>query len=78
MVLHLAPISGYGIPTKHHAGSSHRYFYVYIYSRGGAYPDGLKQMDRHASLNHNIYIAADPTPVDVDHAAHAGHSIVRP
>ena len=25
-----------------------------------------------ASLNHNIYIAADHTPVDVDHAAHAG------
>ena len=25
-----------------------------------------------ASLNHNIYIAADPASVDVDHAAHAG------
>ena len=26
----------------------------------------LKQLGRYASLNHNIYIAADPTPVDVD------------
>ena len=33
----------------------------------------LKQLGRYASLNHNIYIAADPTPVDIDHAAHAGH-----
>ena len=29
-------------------------------------------MGRFASLNHNIYIAACPTPVDVDHAEHAG------
>ena len=29
-------------------------------------------MDSFASLNHDIYIAAEPTPVDVDHAAHAG------
>ena len=29
-----------------------------------------KQMCRYASLYHNIYIAADPTPGDVDHAAH--------
>ena len=26
-------------------------------------------------LNHNIYITADPTPVDVDNAAHACHCI---
>ena len=32
----------------------------------------LKQPGRFTSLNHNIYIAAYPTPVDVDHAAHAG------
>ena len=30
------------------------------------------QSSRFVSLNHNIYIAADPTPVDLDHAAHAG------
>ena len=30
------------------------------------------------SLNHSIYIAADPTPVDVDHAAYACHCIVHP
>ena len=30
-----------------------------------------KQLGRYASLKHNIYIAVDPTPVDVDHAAHA-------
>ena len=32
----------------------------------------LKQLGCFASLNQNIYIAADPTPVDNDHAAHAG------
>ena len=32
----------------------------------------LKQFGWLASLNHNIYIATDPTPLDVDHAAHAG------
>ena len=30
----------------------------------------LKQLGRYASLNRNIYIAADPTSVDVDHDAH--------
>ena len=35
-------------------------------------------MGRYASLIHNIYIAADPTPVHVDHVAHACHCIVRP
>ena len=30
----------------------------------------LKQLGRLAFLNHNIYTAAEPTPVDVDHAAH--------
>ena len=39
---------------------------------------GLKQLGRYASLNYNIYIVADPTPVDVDHAAHACHCIVLP
>ena len=38
----------------------------------------IKQMDCYASLNHNIYIVADATPVDVDHAAHVCHCIVRP
>ena len=38
----------------------------------------LKQLCRFASPNHGIYIAADPTPVDVDHAARAYHCIVRP
>ena len=40
----------------------------------------LKQVCSFASqsLNHNIYIAVDPTPVDVAHAAHAGHCIVDP
>ena len=37
---------------------------------------GLKQLDRYASLNHNIYIAADPTHADVDHAVHAGGSTI--
>ena len=37
----------------------------------------LKQPGRYVSLNHNIYIAADPTPVEVDQAAHACHRIVR-
>ena len=31
---------------------------------------GLKQWGCSASLNHNFYIATDPTPVEVDHAAH--------
>ena len=35
-------------------------------------------MGRYASLNYTIYIAADPTPVDFDHAAHAWHCIMRP
>ena len=26
---------------------------------------------RYASLNWNIYVTADPTPVDVDHVVHA-------
>ena len=40
----------------------------------------LKQLSRYASPNQmlNIYIAAYPTPVDVNHAPHAGHYIVRP
>ena len=38
----------------------------------------LKQMDRFASLNHNIYIAANPSALNVDNAAHACHYIVRP
>ena len=33
----------------------------------------LKHLGRFALLNHNIYIAVDPTRVDVDHAAHACH-----
>ena len=28
-------------------------------------------MGRYASLNQNIDVMADPTPMDVDHAAHA-------
>ena len=28
----------------------------------------LEQLGRHALLNHNIYIEADLTPVNVDHA----------
>ena len=31
-----------------------------------------KELGRFASLNNNIYIAADPTPVDIDHSALAG------
>ena len=38
----------------------------------------LKQLGRCAPLNHYIYIAADPTPVDVAYVAHACHCIVRP
>ena len=34
---------------------------------------GLKQLGRYAPLNYNITIVADPTLVDVDHAAHACH-----
>ena len=30
-----------------------------------------KWMGRYASLNQNIDVMADPTPMDVDHAAHA-------
>ena len=41
-------------------------------------PQELKKLSRYASLNHNIYIAADPTPGDVEHAAHWGHCIVGP
>ena len=36
------------------------------------------QLGRYDLLNNNIYIVADPTPMDVDHATHAGHYIVRP
>ena len=35
----------------------------------------LKQLGRYASLNRNIYIAADPTSVDVDHDAHDAHDV---
>ena len=31
-----------------------------------------KALGRLAFLNHNIHTAADPTPVDVEHAAHSG------
>ena len=34
----------------------------------------LKQLGRYASRNHNIYTAADLTPVDINHAAHADGS----
>ena len=37
----------------------------------------LKRLGRYASLNHNIYNVEDSTPVDLDHAAHAFHCIVR-
>ena len=37
----------------------------------------LKQLDRYASLNHNMPIAADQTPVEGNHAAHACRCIVR-
>ena len=30
----------------------------------------LKQLGRFASLDYNIYLVVDPTPVDVDHAEH--------
>ena len=30
------------------------------------------QLGHYASLNHNIYIVAEPTPVHVDHDAHVG------
>ena len=36
-----------------------------------------RYMCRYASLNHNIYMAAD-TPADVKHAARACHCIVHP
>ena len=39
----------------------------------------LKQLGRSASPNHTIiYIAAEPSHVDVDHVAHACNYIVRP
>ena len=38
--------------------------------------DNLKQMCRFASLNHDAYIVADPTPVDAVHVAHAGGPIL--
>ena len=34
-------------------------------------------MDPYASLDQNIHITADPTTVDVDHAAHACRCIGR-
>ena len=36
----------------------------------------LKHLDRYASLNHNIFIGADPITAYVDRAAHACHCIV--
>ena len=42
---------------------SHRHVWMYA--------GPLKQLARSASLNYNIYIATDPTPVVIDHAAHA-------
>ena len=30
----------------------------------------LKWVGIYASLNQNIYVTVDPTPVDIDHAAH--------
>ena len=47
-----------------------------IYSANHEDLPTLKQLGRH--IYHNIYIAADPTPVSVDDAAHAVHYIVRP
>ena len=38
----------------------------------------LKLVGRYASLNKNIYVTAGPTPVDVNHAAHACRFIGRP
>ena len=35
-------------------------------------------MGRYASLNHNMYIAADPTTVDIVHVAHSWYCIVSP
>ena len=45
---------------------------VNIISSGRRPANRLKHWSRFASLNHIIHIVADPTPVDGDHAAHAG------
>ena len=39
---------------------------------------GLKEVGRYVSLYQNIYVTIDPTPVDVDHAAHACRCTVCP
>ena len=51
---------------------------MYLYGQGVPLSPKLtfKAASRFASLNHTIYITADHTPVDVDHAAHAGYCIV--
>ena len=58
---------------------------IYIYQGVYRTIDGFDQqlycftqLGHYASLNDNIYTAADPPPVDVDHAAHADHCIVHP
>ena len=33
-------------------------------------------LGRFASLNHNIYILVDPSPVDIDHAVHASEATI--
>ena len=38
----------------------------------------LKYVDHYASLNQNIYVTVDSTPVDIDHAAHVCRCIGHP
>ena len=40
------------------------------------FPD-LKELGRFTSLKHNIYFAADPTPLDVENSAYAGGPTMR-
>ena len=40
------------------------------------FPD-LKELGRFTSLKHNIYFAADSTPLDLDNSAYAGGPTMR-
>ena len=44
----------------------------HMYTGGFLINANLVKEGRFVSLNHNIFIVADHTPVDVDHAAHSG------
>ena len=59
-------------------GQLSRRLFANMYTREYDIQDKTKYVGRCASLIQNIYVMADPTPVDAHHAVHACRCIGRP